>query len=82
MPCSPNFASSYLLFGSLKEHVAAKRFATDVDVKQEATSWLQTRAVESVHKSSDSDASIFKTFDSDSSIFKTFDSDSSIFKTH
>jgi hypothetical protein len=29
------------------------------------------RAVESVHKSSDSDSSIFKTSDSDSSIFKT-----------
>jgi hypothetical protein len=42
---------------------------------------LICRAVESVHKSSDSNSSIFKTSDSDSSIFKTSDSDSSIFKT-
>jgi hypothetical protein len=39
---------------------------------------VSTRAVESVHKSSDSDSSIFKTSDSDSSIFKTYDSDSFI----
>jgi hypothetical protein len=32
---------------------------------------VHSRAVESVHKSSDSDSSIFKTSDSDSAIFKS-----------
>jgi hypothetical protein len=38
----------------------------------------ENRAVESVHKNSDSDSSIFKTSDSDSSIYKTSASDSFI----
>ena len=30
------------IFGLLKKHLAGKRFATDADVKQVITSWLQT----------------------------------------
>jgi hypothetical protein len=40
-------------------------------LKYDHTTLVKSRAVELVHKSSDSNSSIFKTSDSDSSIFKT-----------
>jgi hypothetical protein len=40
---SPDLASSnFHLLGPLKKHLASMRFATDADVKQAVTSWLQT----------------------------------------
>ena len=40
---SPDLASSnFHLLGPLKKHPASMRFATDADVKQAVTSWIQT----------------------------------------
>jgi hypothetical protein len=35
-------SSDFHLFGFFEKHLAGKRFATDADVKQAVTSWLQT----------------------------------------
>jgi hypothetical protein len=34
--------SDFNFFGPLKEHLTGKRLATDTDMKQAVTSWLQT----------------------------------------
>jgi len=40
---SPDLApSAFHYFGTLKTEMADKRFATDTEVKQVVTSWLQT----------------------------------------
>jgi hypothetical protein len=40
---------SFYFFGSRRKHLAGKHFATDADVKQAVTYWLQTLDTDVLH---------------------------------